>query len=165
MNIELKLVGELNDATMVSVLNVLTGVEAPAVKTPAKQAATKQAEIADPAEKEEQAKPAKSAAPAKKAAAAAPAKKAAAAPAKMSDDDKIEALEAQDEEDQLATIQAEITKHTKKGKTADIKKLLAIYGVPKASELDAATYSEFYSLVLRFAGGEDADSIVESFEV
>lgn len=171
MNIELKLVGELNDATMVSVLNVLTGAEAPAAKQAAKApAAKKQAEPADDTEEEEPTKTAKSAAPAKKAPAAAP-KQAAKAPAKpaakatVSDEDKVEALEAQDEEDQLATIQAEITKHTKKGKTADIKKLLAIYGAPKASELDPSTYSEFYGLVLRFAGGEAADDIVESFEV
>lgn len=163
MNVELKLQGELNDATMIAVLGVLTGDSAPVAKKAAAPAA--QAEKAEI--------PAKAAAPAAKAAtpakataakAAAPAK--AAKPAAMSDEDKIAALEAiEDDEERLATVQAEVTKHTKKGKTADIKKLLAIYDSPKVSELDPSVYADFYGLVLRMAGGESADDIVESFAV
>jgi pyruvate/2-oxoglutarate dehydrogenase complex dihydrolipoamide acyltransferase (E2) component len=166
MNVELKLQGELNDATMIAVLGVLTGDNAPVAKKAAAPAA--QAEKAEPAAKAaapaaKAATPAK-AAPAAKAEKATPAK--AAKPAQLSDEDKIaEMVALGDAEEQLAYIQTDVTKLTKKGKTADVKKLLAIYDSPKVSELDPAVYEDFYGLLLRFAGGESADEIVESFEV
>lgn len=173
MNIRLELVGELNE--MQDVLNILVGgtkSNAPAAKAAATAAAAKkQAETAEGSEESEKA-PTPAAAPAKKA--AAPAAKAqapkAAAPAKkaavLSDEDKVAEMEAlETSEEQLAHVQADVTKLTKKGRTADVKKLLAIYDSPKVSELDPAVYGDFYGLVLRLAGGEAADDIVESFGV
>lgn len=169
MNVEIKLVGEINDAKMQNVLNVLTSnnqVAASKAVAPAAAKAVK-AETAAQTEEEETETTAKAApkAAAKPAAAKAPAAKAA-KPAAAVTEDPQEALDAmEDADEQLAYIQAEVTKLSKKGKTADIKKLLALFDSPKVSELDPATYSEFFSLVLRFKGGETSDEIVESYEV
>ena len=70
-----------------------------------------------------------------------------------------------DEDAQLEAIQKEVTKHTKKGKTSDIKQLLGLFDVGRASDLDPATYGEFFELVKRYSGGEELDAIVESFAV
>lgn len=70
-----------------------------------------------------------------------------------------------DEDAQLEAIKKEVTKHTKKGKTSDIKQLLGLFDVGRASDLDPATYGEFFELVKRYSGGEDIDAIVESFAV
>lgn len=166
MNIQIQLIGDITDAKMIQVLNALAGGNQ-VTAAPKKAAAAPAAKV-----DEDEDAPAEAAAPAAKAAkpaakAGKPAAKAAkpAAPATMTDDERIEALEAQDADEQLATVQAEVTKHSKKGKTADIKKLLAIFDAPKVSELDPSTYGEFYGLVLRFGAGESADDIVESYEV
>lgn len=159
MDVQIQLVGELNDATMAQVLTVLAGGNggsAPKVVAP-KTAATKQAvEVAEEAEEAQEEKTGKTAskAPAPKAGAPKPA-------AKVEEEDFSEL----DEEGQLEAIKKEVTKYTKKGKASDIKQLLGLYDVQKASDLDPATYEEFYELVKRYSAGESAEDIVESFAV
>src|SRR5690606_34966909 len=70
-----------------------------------------------------------------------------------------------DEDAQLDAIKKEVTKHTKKGKTSDIKQLLGLFDVAKASDLDPATYGEFFDLVKRYGAGETAEDLVESYTV
>lgn len=139
--------------------------EAPAEekeKTPAKVASKPAAKPAPKAVEEEaeevEAKPAPKATPAPKAAAPKPAAKA----KPVAEEEDFNEL---DEDAQLDAIKKEVTKHTKKGKTSDIKQLLGLFDVAKASDLDPATYGEFYDLVKRYGAGETAEDIVESFAV
>lgn len=90
--------------------------------------------------------------PAPKAAAPAP-KPAAAKPA-------APAFEELDEEAQLEEIKVQVTKHTKKGKSADIKTLLSGFGANRASELATSDYQGFYDAVARYSAGEDVNEIV-----
>lgn len=164
---------ELDQNTINALAGILGGavvtakaavVEAPAEekeKTPAKVASKPAAKPAPKAVEEEaeevEAKPV-AAKPAPKAAAPKPAAKA----KPVAEEEDFNEL---DEDAQLEAIKKEVTKHTKKGKTSDIKQLLGLFDVGRASDLDPATYGEFYELVKRYSGGEDLDAIVESFAV
>ena len=178
MNIEIKLIGEIEDAKMQNVLGVLVNGQATAKEAPAEEKAKPAAKVASkpvakeeaPAEEVEEeeaeeeeakpvaAKPAPKASPAPKAAAPKPAAKA----KPVAEEEDFNEL---DEDAQLEAIKKEATKHTKKGKTSDIKQLLGLFDVGRASDLYPATYGEFFELVKRYSGGEDLDAIVESFAV
>ena len=164
---------ELGQTTINALAGILGGAvvtakaavkEAPAEekeKTPAKVASKPAAKPAPKAVEEEaeelKAKPV-AAKPAPKAAAPKPAAKA----KPVAEEEDFNEL---DEDEQLEAIKKEVTKHTKKGKTSDIKQLLGLFDVGRASDLDPATYGEFFELVKRYSGGEDIDAIVESFAV
>jgi len=166
MNVEIKLVGELKDATMQTVLNVLADHTGCAPKAAAPKAVAKvKAETAEDSE-ETETSPKASAAPAPKSGAAkgpapkGPAPKAApkgpapkAAPAEEIDFDGME------EEDQLAEIVRLSTTFTKKGRSADIRTLVGIFDANRASELDPAVYGEYYSLLNRMKAGESAEDL------
>lgn len=166
MNIELKLVGDLNE--LAPVLNILTGQTVNTVaKGPAKTAAQKPAAAVEVAAEDEDEKPAPKAAAkapapkpgaAKAPAAKAPAKKPAAAEEAVAFDDM-------EEEDQLAELVRFATSFTKKGRTAEIKQLVSLFDAPKASSLDPAVYGEFYGLLERLKDGETAEDIVDSYAV
>lgn len=113
--------------------------EAPAKKPVAKPAAKAAA-------------PAPAAKPATKAAPAKPVAKPAAKPA-------VVAFEDLDEEAQLEALKAHATKHTKKGKTADIKALVANYGAERVSDLDPEYYVEFNDVLTRYSDGESVEDI------
>lgn len=53
----------------------------------------------------------------------------------------------------LDAIKAEVTKHAKKGKSADIKQMLAHFGAGRASELTPEVYDEFYAAIQRYGEG------------
>jgi hypothetical protein len=69
------------------------------------------------------------------------------------------AFEDLDEDAQLEAIKAEVTKHTKKGKSADIKALLAAYDAGRASELAPEQYADFFNAVVRYGKGESVEDI------
>jgi len=146
--------------------------EAPAAKpAPAKKAVAKPApkmkvveeteeEGEEEAAEEEAPKPvAKKASPAPAAKAAAPAPKAVAKPAPKAAPAKAVAFEDLDEEGQLEALKAHATKHTKKGKTADIKALVANYGADRVSDLDPEYYVEFNEVLTRYSDGESVEDI------
>lgn len=64
-----------------------------------------------------------------------------------------------DEAAQLEAIKAEVTRHTKKGKSADIKALLAYFEAGRASELAAEQYPDFYDMVKRYGAGESVNDL------
>lgn len=142
--------------------------KAPKAEAPAKDEAPAKEEVTEApargrrraAAKAEDEAPAK--APAKEAvkeAEAAPARRRRAAAkeeAPAADDVAFEDLST---DDQLADLQKRITKHTKKGKTADIKELLSVFDAGRASELDAKDYVEFSDALARYDAGETVDEI------
>lgn len=67
-----------------------------------------------------------------------------------------------DEDAQLEAIKAEVTRNTKKGKSADIKALLAFFDAGRASELAADQYPDFYDMVKRYSAGETVDALTAS---
>lgn len=73
---------------------------------------------------------------------------------------KVEAFEDLDDDAKLEAIKAEVTKHTKKGKSADIKALLLGFDANRASELAPEDYDAFYDAVKRYGAGESVDDIV-----
>lgn len=85
------------------------------------------------------------------------------APKKVSADPSADEFEELDADDQLEAIQKVVVRHTKKGKTADIRQLLGLFDVRKASELDEESYGQFYDLINRYAGGEEVEDIIEEF--
>lgn len=102
---------------------------------------------------------AKAAAPAPAAKAAAP-KAVAAKPTPAAAPKAVDvAFEDLDGEAQLESLKAYVTKFTKKGKSADIKALLAPYGAGKVSELEADSYVDFNAVLDRYAGGESVADI------
>lgn len=127
---------------------------------PAKAAPAAKAPVASPAKPAAPA--ARPAAPAARPAAAAkapapvaarPAPKAAVAkPAAVNFEDL-------DPESQLGALKAHATKHTKKGKTADIKALVANYGAERVSDLDPEYYLEFNDVLTRYSDGESVEDI------
>lgn len=121
-------------ATTLAVLSGLTGAKA----TAATSAGTAKGESAPVKEL-----PATTDA---KAAAKAPAKSPAKAPAKAA----APSFEDQGDDEKLAAIQAKVTNFTKKGKTADIKKILAHFDVARASELSAEAYDDFYAAIVAY---------------
>lgn len=64
-----------------------------------------------------------------------------------------------EEADQLEALKAHATKHTKKGKTADIKALVANYGAERVSDLDPEYYIEFNDVLTRYSDGESVEDI------
>lgn len=149
-------------AFCMAVANDETGAKAEPVKKPTPAAVAKMdvvteetdAPVAKPAQaatKPAAAKPAQAAA---KPAAAKPAGRPAAAKPDFS---------TLDEEAQLEAIKTEVTKHTKKGKSADIKALLAGWGVTRASELTTDQYQGFFDGVVGYGAGETVEALIEQF--
>ena len=64
-----------------------------------------------------------------------------------------------DDDAKLEAIKAEVTKHTKKGKSADIKFLLANFDAGRASELSTEQYDAFFDAITRYGAGEAATDI------
>lgn len=62
-----------------------------------------------------------------------------------------------DEDAQLEEIKAYVTRNTKKGKSADVKALLAFMDAGRASELAPDQYEDFYDLIVRYTAGEAVD--------
>ena len=73
---------------------------------------------------------------------------------------KSESFEDLDDDAKLEAIKAEVTKHTKKGKSADIKALLGGFDANRASELSADDYDAFFNAVKRYGAGESVDDII-----
>jgi len=169
MEINVKLTIEAG-ASFKALVDQLTpkAVAAPAAKAPV-VLTPKMAVVAETAEQEAP-KPAR-ATPAPKAAVAAPAPKAVAAPAPKAavapkpaapkPAPKAVAVNFEDLEpaEQLEALKAHATKHTKKGKTADIKALVANYGAERVSELDPDYYIEFNDVLTRYSDGESVEDI------
>ncbi len=64
-----------------------------------------------------------------------------------------------DDDAKLEAIKTEVTKHTKKGKSADIKALLTHFDAGRASELAPEQYGDFYNAILRYGKGESVAAI------
>lgn len=64
-----------------------------------------------------------------------------------------------DDDAKLEAIKAEVTKHTKKGKSADIKFLLSNFDAGRASELAPEDYDAFYDAIGRYGKGESLEKI------
>jgi hypothetical protein len=64
-----------------------------------------------------------------------------------------------DDDAKLEIIKTEVTKHTKKGKSGDIKFLLANFDAGRASELSTDDYGAFYEAIKRYGKGESVDKI------
>lgn len=181
MEVQVKVTVELSEDTKQFISGVLGGAKAaPAAKAPKAEAPVKdeakapakEAEAVEEAPargrrraaaKEEVAEaPAKEAkAPAKEAAKeepAAPARRRRAA-AKEEPATEDVAFEDLSTDDQLADLQKRITKHTKKGKTSDIKEMLSVFDAGRASELDVKDYVEFSDALARYDAGEGVDEI------
>ena len=62
-----------------------------------------------------------------------------------------------DEDAQLEEIKVYVTRNTKKGKSADVKALLAFMEAGRASELAPDQYETFYDLIVRYTAGEAVD--------
>lgn len=67
-----------------------------------------------------------------------------------------------DDDAKLEAIKTEVTKHTKKGKSADIKFLLANFDAGRASELATEDYDAFFDAITRYGKGENVDKIFPS---
>jgi len=67
-----------------------------------------------------------------------------------------------DADAQLEAIKAKVTQNTKKGKSADVKTLLAFFDAGRASELTEEQYQDFFDMITRYGAGESADDIIES---
>lgn len=128
-----------------------TPAATPAPKTAAGKPATPAAKPATPATPA--AKPATPATPAAKAKPATPAAK----PVEV-------AFADLGEEDKLESLKAHVTRHTKKGKSADIKALLAPYGAERVSLLGAEWYDSFNEVLDRYSAGESVEDIFPSVD-
>ncbi|MCC8089136.1 MAG: hypothetical protein LIO79_07725 [Rikenellaceae bacterium] len=64
-----------------------------------------------------------------------------------------------DDDAKLEAIKAEVTKHTKKGKSADIKFLLSNFDAGRASELAPEDYDAFFDAITRYGKGESVEKI------
>lgn len=64
-----------------------------------------------------------------------------------------------DDDAKLEAIKAEVTKHAKKGKSADIKFLLSNFDAGRASELDPKDYDAFFDTITRYGKGESVEKI------
>lgn len=159
MKIEVNVNVELGQATINALALVLGGTPAaaaPAVKKETKPAVAAKATAEDTTDSEAT-KPAAAPSPAPKAAAPAPK---AAAPKPAEED-----FDAMDEDAQLEAIKKQVTKHTKKGFSKDIKQLLNIFDADRATNLDTAVYRQFFDLINRYGAGESIDAIVEEYAV
>jgi len=64
-----------------------------------------------------------------------------------------------DDDAKLEAIKTEVIKHTKKGKSADIKALLTHFDAGRASELAPEVYGDFYNAIQRYGKGETVEAI------
>jgi type IV secretory pathway VirB10-like protein len=64
-----------------------------------------------------------------------------------------------DDDAKLEAIKVEVTKHTKKGKSADIKFMLSNFDAGRASELNPEDYEAFYNAITRYGKGESIADI------
>ena len=64
-----------------------------------------------------------------------------------------------DDDAKLEAIKSEVTKHTKKAKSADIKFMLANFEAGRASELNPADYDAFMKALARYGNGESVEDI------
>lgn len=115
-------------------------------------------------EKVEEAKPeslAKPEVPAKPAATTKTPRPAASKPAAAAEKPAFSDL---DDDAKLEAIKAEVTKHTKKGKSADIKFLLANFDAGRASELSTEQYDAFFDAITRYGAGEAATDIFPALD-
>lgn len=64
-----------------------------------------------------------------------------------------------DDDAKLEAIKSEVTKHTKKGKSADIKFLLSNFDAGRASELAPEDYDAFFDAITRYGKGERIETI------
>lgn len=118
-------------------------------------------------EKVEEAKPespAKPEVPAKPAAPAATTKTPRPAASKPAAAAEKPAFSDLDDDAKLEAIKAEVTKHTKKGKSADIKFLLANFDAGRASELSTEQYDAFFDAITRYGAGEAATDIFPALD-
>ncbi|MCY6330254.1 hypothetical protein OXV64_04720 [Bacteroides fragilis] len=118
-------------------------------------------------EKVEEAKPespAKPEVPAKPAAPAATTKTQRPAASKPAAAAEKPAFSDLDDDAKLEAIKAEVTKHTKKGKSADIKFLLANFDAGRASELSTEQYDAFFDAITRYGAGEAATDIFPALD-
>lgn len=70
-----------------------------------------------------------------------------------------EGWDAMDEDEQLEAIKAEVTRHVKKGKSADIKFMLSHFDADRASSLNPEDYKAFFDAVQRYGNGESVTDI------
>lgn len=118
-------------------------------------------------EKVEEAKPesiAKPEVPAKPAAPAATTRTQRPAASKLAAAAEKPAFSDLDDDAKLEAIKAEVTKHTKKGKSADIKFLLANFDAGRASELSTEQYDAFFDAITRYGAGEAATDIFPALD-
>lgn len=67
-----------------------------------------------------------------------------------------------DDDAKLEAIKAEVTKHTKKGRSADIKFLLSNFDAGRASELAPEDYDAFFDAITRYGKGESVETLFPS---
>ena len=67
-----------------------------------------------------------------------------------------------DDDAKLEAIKAEVTKYAKKGKSADIKFMLANLDANRASELAPENYDAFFDAITRYGNGESVEKIFPS---
>jgi len=106
-------------------------------------------EAKQPAKQVEETKPVEKAKPKTESKPGAAAKKA----------DPLVEFDELDDDARLEAIKTEVTKHTKKGKSADIKALLTHFDAGRASELSPDVYNDFYQAIKRYGAGESIEAI------
>ncbi|WP_280185575.1 hypothetical protein [Bacteroides fragilis] len=129
--------------------------------TSAKLVSTEKVEEAKPESIAKPEVPAKPAAPAAPAATTRTQRPAASKPAAAAEKPAFSDL---DDDAKLEAIKAEVTKHTKKGKSADIKFLLANFDAGRASELSTEQYDAFFDAITRYGAGEAATDIFPALD-
>lgn len=147
MEVKVVITHELGASTVKALSAIFSGATADTAKA-AKMEVVGDAEVKAPAPKnEEQAAPkAEKAKPAPKAEKAKPGPK-----GKPTFD--ADAFAALDGEDQLEAIKQEVTKHSKKGKTEDMKAIIKHFGAARASEIDADKYGAAYAALMTYGDG------------
>lgn len=82
-----------------------------------------------------------------------------AAPAKEEAREKPADFADLDEEAQAEEIKTMVTRNVKKGKSADVKKMLAHFEASRASELAPDQYGDFYEMIKAYGAGASVDSL------
>lgn len=68
-----------------------------------------------------------------------------------------------DADDQLEAIKGEVTKHSKRGKTADMKEIIGHFGAARASEIDPTHYADAYAVLIAYGNGASvADALASA---
>ena len=160
MEVNVKVTVELGAATLAVLTGLKTAAAGPVDKTPTPENAP---QLFPEVEADKPKRTRRSAAEiaAEKAAAVeeTPAAKAAEEEAPVEKETKAPEFGDLDEAAQLEAIKAEVTRHTKKGKSADIKALLAYFEAGRASELAPEQYPDFYDMVKRYRAGESVNDL------